>query len=380
MPASGVNIFIKLFQEDLPIRILYITTDAFGSSGGIAQYSRDVCAALSEWEQKPTVDLIQRSAGVFEYKKVPENVKLISKNYSGTFDFFISLIPLLSNKYDLVMCGHINLLPFAALFSRVNNAPLALFVYGIDVWNRPKKFYLRWFLSYITEIWTISSFTLKSMLSWFPFKNTPFQKLPNAINLNEYDNKISQCDVDRVRNGATKVILTLGRLDASEQYKGVDEILSILPRILEKFPDVKYWVAGTGSDLPRLKQRAMELNVQDNVIFFGYVSEQERLLLYNSCDVFAMPGFGEGFGFVFLEALACGAPVVASVLDGSYEAVRLGTIGYAVDPRDPNEVFETIIKAFNDSKVVPEGLGFFGFEEFKIRLYRAVDTLVDKNK
>jgi len=75
-----------------------------------------------------------------------------------------------------------------------------------------------------------------------------------------------------------------------------------------------------------------------------------------------MPSYGEGFGFVILEALACGIPVVASKVDGTSEAVRNGELGFLVDPGNPDEIRQAIIVALQDQKSVPEGLAYFSFD------------------
>jgi glycosyltransferase involved in cell wall biosynthesis len=82
-----------------------------------------------------------------------------------------------------------------------------------------------------------------------------------------------------------------------------------------------------------LQEKARSLGVHGRVVFAGYVPESEKADHYRLADAYVMPGRGEGFGIVYLEALACGVPVVASEVDGSREAVREGALGILVDPR-----------------------------------------------
>jgi glycosyltransferase involved in cell wall biosynthesis len=81
-----------------------------------------------------------------------------------------------------------------------------------------------------------------------------------------------------------------------------------------------------------------------------------------------MPGRGEGFGFVFLEAMACGVPVIASKLDGSREAVRDGELGQLVDPDDADALAEAILIALQQPKAIPTGLDYFSFPRFVERV------------
>ena len=91
-----------------------------------------------------------------------------------------------------------------------------------------------------------------------------------------------------------------------------------------------------------------------------------------------MPSRGEGFGFVFLEAMACGLPVVASKTDGSREAVLDGKLGAMVDPDNPTEVASAIASALrSNDRTPPPGLSHFSFENFTKRLHTIVDQVLE---
>lgn len=84
-----------------------------------------------------------------------------------------------------------------------------------------------------------------------------------------------------------------------------------------------------------------------------------------------MPGRGEGFGFVFLEALACGVPAVGSKLDGSREALRDGELGVLTDPDDLDSVRDGILSALDTRKGIPSGLSHFAWPAFADRVAQA---------
>jgi phosphatidyl-myo-inositol dimannoside synthase len=139
------------------------------------------------------------------------------------------------------------------------------------------------------------------------------------------------------------VILTIARLASVEQYKGYDQVLRALPAVKRAFPDVQYILGGRGSDRPRAMTLIRKLGLTDAVILAGYIPDHELRAFYNLCDIFTMPSKGEGFGIVFLEALACGRPVIAGNKHRSVDAVINGKLGVLADPDNLAEIAEALV-------------------------------------
>jgi glycosyltransferase involved in cell wall biosynthesis len=152
-----------------------------------------------------------------------------------------------------------------------------------------------------------------------------------------------------------KVVVTVARLDPSEihdtrrardfpsleegsGHKGCDRLIEALPAVLRRCGPVKYVVVGKGDDRPRLHDLARRHGVADYVTFSGFVPDDELPDYYRLADVFAMPSVAEGFGIVFLEAMACGTPVLAGNLDGSVDAVADGDLGLLVNPESVEDI------------------------------------------
>ena len=117
------------------------------------------------------------------------------------------------------------------------------------------------------------------------------------------------------------MLLTLGRLDAAERYKGIDEMLEVLPDLAGEIPGLAISSSATamiGSGCSKRPGRSV-FPIASSLPAGS--TRAKRPIIIALADAFVMPGRGEGFGFVFLEAMACGVPVVASTLDGSREAV-----------------------------------------------------------
>lgn len=148
------------------------------------------------------------------------------------------------------------------------------------------------------------------------------------------------------------VLLTLGRV---VQRKGQDRVIQALPAILSEFPEVEYWIAGRGADVPRLQALARELRLERKVRFLGFVPAEERIRLYERCSVYLMPsrtigerGDFEGFGITYLEANACGRPVIGGRSGGVTDAVLDGETGFLVDPESPCEIAARTIELLRD--------------------------------
>ena len=176
------------------------------------------------------------------------------------------------------------------------------------------------------------------------------------------------------------MLLTLGRLASKERAKGFDEVLDILSDLRRRIPDVCYVIAGEGDYRQTLEQKVDTLGLRHNVIFTGFVSEHEKPDFYRLSDVYVMPSRGEGFGFVVLEALACGVPVVASTVDGSRDAVMDGKLGRMVNPDQPAELLAAILDALKDPREIPAGLEYFSFENFTRRTHTLLNEMMNDRR
>jgi glycosyltransferase involved in cell wall biosynthesis len=170
--------------------------------------------------------------------------------------------------------------------------------------------------------------------------------------------------------------MTMGRMPDADRAKGFDEVLEAMPSLLKRFPDLVYLLVGDGPDRVRLERKAKFLGVEGAAVFAGRISEAEKADHYRLADVYAMPSTGEGFGFVVLEALACGLPVVASNQDGTFEAVRGGKLGATVSPKDQEGLIREIVGALGKEKRIEQGLQYFSYDEFEKRMIAAITAAV----
>ena len=148
------------------------------------------------------------------------------------------------------------------------------------------------------------------------------------------------------------VIVSIGRLVAR---KGSDQLIKAMPEVLQQFPKSKLLLVGTGNYQKRLEKLVRNLKVQDSVIFAGRVEHELLPDYYRLGDIFAAPcrsRYGglevEGLGIVYLEASACGVPVIAGKSGGAPDAVLDGKTGLLVNGRDHREVGAAVITLLSD--------------------------------
>jgi glycosyltransferase involved in cell wall biosynthesis len=250
-------------------------------------------------------------------------------------------------------------------------------VYGVEVWQ-PGSWFRRYVLKRLDAVVAISAFTVKRLREWAVIAGDRIFLVPNAIDLMTFvprppDHKLR----DRLRLREGPVLLTLGRMDAAERAKGFDEVLEVLPALLEDFPTLTYCAAGDGTDRARLEQKAQRLGVLESTVFPGYIDESDKLDLYGLADAFVMPSRLEGFGYVFLEALAMGIPVVASSIDGSREAVRGGAWGRLADPNNRDEILNAIRLTLREPLVPDRAeLEYFSKIRFRGRVWKVIEQTV----
>ena len=365
------------------MRLLAFVSDAYGGHGGVAKVGRDLVEAWAEHPAVEGVTVVPRSGGPVAVD-VPPGVDYRAGAAAGARAFLAETARCVAaGRYGGVLATHLHLAPFAALAAKRAGVPWVLLLHGIEAWGPP-----HW---PATQGRLATALTLRAARTADVFVSVsdvtrqryarragldPARGLvvPNSVDAEAYGAGPPRPDLlARYGLAGRTVLMTLARLDPGERYKGLDEVMEALPALARTHPDVSYLVCGSGADRARLEAKATTLGVADRVVFAGYVPEDEKADHYRLADAFVMPGRGEGFGIVYLEALACGVPVVASSADASHEAVRGGELGVVVDPQDPTSVVEGIRDALARPKGVPDGLDHFSHARFAERWRSVAD-------
>ncbi len=276
----------------------------------------------------------------------------------------------------LIISSHANFTIVAYLLKRLAGIPYWAIVHGIEVWNQTNP-RLKIALQNADRILAVSNYTRDRLLNEQSLDQAKISLLPNNFDANRFKitakpkHLLERYNLDLHQ----PIILTVARLSHTESYKGYDNIILALPKIRYYIPNIHYIIVGKGDDLPRINQLVQSLDLQSHITLTGFVDDEQMCDHYNLCDVFAMPSKGEGFGIVYLEALACGKPVLGGNQDGAVDALCHGRLGALVNPNDLEEIAKTLIEIIqgnypNHLMYQPKALrqnliNTFGFERFK---------------
>ena len=367
--------------------VLMLVSDAFGGFGGIAKFNRDLIRALCSDPRISHVAAIPRTAALAT-GALPEKLTYVAAALTGKKSFVRAVLNSARRMRHrsappIILCGHINLLPTAVMARTICGGDLYLIIHGVDAWKPLRNSAVNYSLRYVTNFIAVSSVTRRRFLRWAPVRQDLGMVLPNCVDLNLFaPGEKPEELLDRYGLHGRVVLMTLGRLAEEERYKGFDEIIELLPSLLQDVPNVSYLLVGDGPDRPRLEEKARQLGVADRVIFAGRISDDEKAAHYRLADVYVMPSSGEGFGIVYLEALACGVPVIGSKTDGSRDALLNGKLGRLINPRDPQELRTAILASLAEGKAASEGrhasVEYFSIERFQQRVCEIVDHMMEK--
>ncbi len=270
----------------------------------------------------------------------------------------------------LVIVGHIHFAVLAYWIRRVLGVPYWVIVHGLEAWNLEHPGRIRALRSADLVI-SASEYTRGRLIEEQSLAPEQVVLLPNTVDTDSFRPapKPSYLLERHGLRAEQPVILTVARLAGVERRKGYDCVLEVLSALGRCLPEVHYVLVGDGKDRDRVVAKIHALGLKRRVTLAGLVSDSELRDYYNLCDVFAMPSQLEGFGIVFLEALASGKPVIGGNRDGAVDALCGGELGVLVDPDDPAELtwaLTTILKGAHPHPLLyrPEELRRLTSERF----------------
>ena len=354
--------------------VLALVTDAFGGYGGIAQYNRDFLNALAESGAAFSITVLPRHARQRITPPAPIKQKPARP---GRFTYSaIALVTAFCERIDVVFCGHLYMAPLAWLIARLKGARLVVQMHGIEAWPRPP--HLQRIAAEAADlVLCVSRYTRACVVGWAAIAPESVVVVPNTV-----AERFTAGDGHKLRAAlgveGKRVLLTVGRMDSRERYKGHDRVIVAIPDLVRRGHDIVYVIIGQGDDRVRLEEVARDIGVAERVRFLGSVGTRQLAEVYRIADLFVMPSAGEGFGIVFLEAMASGTPALGLDFGGARDALAEGELGTAVSEK--GDLPDAIARLLAEPKPDPNALSQamrarFGREVFEAQVGMAIERL-----
>ena len=234
-------------------------------------------------------------------------------------------------KAELVVAGYPDLGPLGPIAKALApKSKTVVIAHGVEVWE-PLSLVKRLALCQADLILTPTRNTAAQVARHQGVSEERIRVVPWALDP-DFAARIPQSSGTVLPHGfpSGRVILTVGRWSVGERYKGVDTLIASMAQLLPRRPELQLVVAGTGGDQTWFERLADECGVRRHVHFLSGLSYTEIAVCHSACEIFAMPSRGEGFGLVYLEAMACGKPVIGGSHGGAPEVIEDGKTGFLV--------------------------------------------------
>ncbi len=362
-------------------KALLIPGDFPPEVSGIATYFHEI------WKFYDPADNIILAAKYRNYRKfdkesqlntiridIPTGNSIIHKVLKSIF--YTIKVLLLNRKHNIqvIHCGQVLSSGVTGwIMKKLFNIPYIIYVYGSETYRFGNNKYLlkliEEFLMKADKIIPNSQFTMEEFMA-LDIPEEKFQIITPGVDTERFQPNTPDFDlVDKYQLQNKKVLLTVARLD---ERKGHDKVIEAIARLKKEIPNIVYLIVGKGRELKRLKALVRKYKIKENVRFCGFVPDEDLPKYYNCCDLFILlnrqtsddeqlAGDYEGFGIVFLEASACGKPVIAGNFGGIRDAVEDDKSGYIIDGNDMTIITTTIKKLLlNDFNKIQ--LGKYGRE------------------
>jgi asparagine synthase (glutamine-hydrolysing) len=365
---------VRLREGGAPVRpatskrTLVMSPEIYASEGGIPRilqlYVRALCETAGAERRIRLLTLNDRPTDCREarhaFNGTLETVRACHRSKTA----FVRDALELARGCDTIICGHIRQLPVAWLARRINpSVRYYLVAHGIEVWrafNAAERAALRG----AERVFCVSDFTRMELLqnAGIPAERAivlanaldPFFTIAPGVPL-------AQC---------APTILVVTRLTYADRYKGVEHMIQAMPAIRATIPAASLKIIGRGDDLRRLMRLRDQLDLGSVVEFLGYVDDQRLREEMRACRLFALPSRKEGFGLVFLEAMAHGRPCLGAAAGGIPEVIDADTgmlVPYGNVAAIARATIDALHRDWDEERILARAREF-SFAPFKQRL------------
>jgi phosphatidylinositol alpha-1,6-mannosyltransferase len=317
-----------VFEVNKISRLVLVTEGLDGQDGGIQRVTRSVREALRNESILSEIWSANDSHGLTSKKNDSLSIRYFERNYlkMGLSSLFSSLKLTREGK---IVCWHLGLSPIAAVLSFRTGAPYHIFLHGIEAWRdfSPR---LQFALKRASLFCANSHYTLERFRREHPeFSKVPGKILPLGLNselLEGFQRPVIDIGLEH------PFFLTVTRF--VESYKGEETLFRAFAEFSKDHPEYRLICVGEGPTRKGWEDKANSFGLAQKIQFLGHVPDSILAGLYQKCFAFTLLSEGEGFGIVYLEAMYCGKPCIATNADAAKEIVRDGVTGLVVEPQN----------------------------------------------
>jgi len=349
------------------MRLIIISQDFPPETGGIQTYSYQIARRLVAKCTKLTVFVPDKPGAQTVDNTIDAEVRRINVANTLLFLPLMYILPVFSRKQKTEVVFHSQwqtVIPSVLAKKAGSIQKIAIAAHARELLFNPFKNkllaslyqrYQRYVLSQGDMFFPVSHYTAALLRD----NGVPADKINVVINGTDPE-QFKPLEVNDMKQQLglqrKKIILTVTRLVSR---KGIDTVIKAMPAVLKKVPEAHYLITGEGEDEEKLKQLAGQYNLTGSVTFMGRVAYDKLINIYNMCDVFVMPSKTtppdvEGFGIVFLEANACGKPVIGTNSGGIPSAIINNKTGLIVHEQDITELSKAITDLLIDTQRAKE--------------------------
>ena len=362
-------------------------------AGGVQRASRHVAAVTAKFASD------RGMAARFLSLNDPQGLHTVrvgslefsASGYAGSKSQFVqAALRAAGRKPALVIALHPHLAPIVwAMRARSRKFRSIIFTHGVEVWQ-PLGWRRGAALRRSDLVVGPSADTVQHLISVQGILPGKVQRLPWGLDP-EFEARLEVAAAPLFPPGfprSGQIILTVGRWDSAERYKGADTLIAALPRVLKTAPDASLVLVGDGDDRPRLELIARDLGVSEHAHFLSGLTPEQLFACYANSDVFALPSRGEGFGLVFLEAMAHAKPVIGGAHGGIPDIVEDGVTGLLVPHGDVERLAQALESLFNNPSRARE-MGArgrdrlaktFSFAQFQLHLTQILNIVLAQQR
>ena len=322
---------------------------------GIGYYTEQLLKALLRLVKEDEIILYSNTRESFDELNPNESkqIKKYGSNFCPIRAFWMQfMLPRILKKTKPDFCHFTNYL--APLMTSV---PIIVTIHDMTLTMFPKYHYLkkrllsRPFIPVVAKkakiIITVSENSKKDIIKHFKINENKIRVIPSGVS-EKFRPITNEEELEPVRkkyNIDSKIILYVGNL---EPRKNLVRLIEAFHTLVKKYNvNRKLMLVGPkGWGYKNIFKRIKELNIQNEILYIGYVPTEDIHLLYNCADIFAYPSLYEGFGFPILEAFACGIPVLTSNSPSLDETASDAAL--RVNPTDKKAIADGLLKITQD--------------------------------